>query len=323
MKLFQNTKVLCVSYTDLFPYYNRIIMSKEELLNLERLMNYVAYQYLKKVSWEDVSKTEWSHVVDEFNTIIEKQQRFRKLASPPSLFGDNYFYEHLIIRKLKAAKNSTAIATLSSPNFSKLNVMAVALGFSSYIDFINNSSEVYPFHELKIGIPLAAVNHKLLDHLVGNWYCYNRNLPFKSGKKAAERIWRSSLEIYKSGDEYLVERTGRDNHMYYGKITSYANYIFIIMNSTTFIRQRHFIGRLKDMEDHIKRSGYAINELNFVSTCVSFNEEPIALYEIFHRVAKVKDFEKTAIDLAFDSPLLPKHILVHLKDSEQNRIMQH
>jgi len=298
-------------------------MSKEELLNLERLMNYVAHQYLKKISWEDVSKTEWTYVVQEFNAIIEKQQRSRKINAPASLFGENYFYEHLIIRKLKAAKNSSTLHSLGSPNFSKLNVIAVALGFSSYIDFINNSAEVFPFHELKINVPLAAVNQPLLDHLVGYWYCYNRNLPFKSGKKAAERIWRSSLEIYKSGEEYLVERSGRDNHMYYGKITSYANYIFIIMNSTTFIRQRHFIGRLKDVEDNMKKPGYAINELNFVSTCVSFNEEPIALYEIFHRVAKLKDFDKNSVDLAFDSPLLPKHILLHLKDSEQNRIMQH
>lgn len=298
-------------------------MSKEELLNLERLMNYVAHQYLKKISWEDVSKTEWTYVVQEFNTIIEKQQRARKINAPASLFGENYFYEHLIIRKLKAAKNSNTLHSLGSPNFSKLNVIAVALGFSSYIDFINNSAEVFPFHELKINVPLATVNQPLLDHLVGYWYCYNRNLPFKSGKKAAERIWRSSLEIYKSGEEYLVERSGRDNHMYYGKITSYANYIFIIMNSTTFIRQRHFIGRLKDVEDNMKKPGYAINELNFVSTCVSFNEEPIALYEIFHRVAKLKDFDKNSVDLAFDSPLLPKHILLHLKDSEQNRIMQH
>jgi hypothetical protein len=298
-------------------------MSKEELLNLERLMNYVAHQYLKKISWEDVSKTEWTYVVQEFNTIIEKQQRSRKISTPPSLFGENYFYEHLIIRKLKAAKNSSTLHSLGSPNFSKLNVIAVALGFNSYIDFINNSAEIFPFHELKINVPLAVVNQPLLDHLVGYWYCYNRNLPFKSGKKAAERIWRSSLEIYKSGEEYLVERSGRDNHMYYGKITSYANYIFIIMNSTTFIRQRHFIGRLKDVEDNMKKPGYAINELNFVSTCVSFNEEPIALSEIFHRVAKLKDFDKNSVDLAFDSPLLPKHILLHLKDSEQNRIMQH
>ena len=298
-------------------------MSKEELLHLERLMNYMAHQYLKKLSWEDVSKTEWSFIVTEFNTVIEKQQRQKKISAPPPLFGDNYFYEHLIIRKLKAAKNNTALTSISSPNFSKLNIIAVVLGFDSYIDFINNAAEAFPFHELKIGIPLAATNEALLDHLVGYWYCYNRNLPMKPGKKETEWIWRSSLEIYKSGDEYLVERTGKDNHMYYGKITSYASYIFIIMNSTTFIRQRHFIGRLKDVEDKMKRPGYVINELNFVSTCVSFNEEPIALYEIFHRVAKAKDFEKTSVDLAFDSPLLPEHILLHLKDSELNRITAH
>ncbi|MBO9730652.1 MAG: hypothetical protein J7623_18560 [Chitinophaga sp.] len=298
-------------------------MSKEELLNLERLMNYMAHQYLKKLSWEDVSKTEWSFIVTEFNTAIEKQQRQKKISSPPPFFGDNYFYEHLVIRKLKAAKNNTALASISSPNFSKLNIIAVVLGFDSYIDFINNATELFPFHELKINIPLAATNEALLDHLVGYWYCYNRNLPLKAGKKEPERIWRSSLEIYKSGDEYLVERTGRDNHMYYGKITSYANYIFIIMNSTTFIRQRHFIGRIKDVEDKLKKNGPAINELNFVSTCVSFNEEPIALFEIFHRVTKVKDFQKASVDLAFDSPLLPKHLLPHLKDIELNRITAH
>ncbi|NLU93024.1 hypothetical protein [Chitinophaga sp. Ak27] len=298
-------------------------MSKEELLNLERLMNYIAHQYLKKTSWEDVSKAEWTYTAQELNIQIEKQHRRKKITTPPVLFGDNYLYEHLIIKKLKAAQVKSALTTISSPNFSKLNTLATILGFSSYIDFINNATTQFPFHELKINIPIAGTNRLLLDNLMGYWYCYNRNLPLKPGKKAHERIWRSALEIYKSGDEYLVERSGRDNHMYYGKVTAFANYVFIIMNSTTFIRQRHFIGRLPDVEDNITQAGYQIKEMNFVSTCVGFNEEPIALYEIFHRVPRAKDFQKKSVDLAFDSPLLPKHILLHLKDSEQNRIRQH
>lgn len=298
-------------------------MSREELQNLERLMNYIAHHFLKKRKWEDVSKIEWTHISGEFNGLLKKQQKARKVSIEPVVLGDNYFYEHLVIKKLKPWKSRKSIAAISSPNFTKLNIIVGALGYNNYIDFINNSTESFSFHELKINIPLATVNTALLENLVGYWYCYNRNLPFRSENETEERIWRSALEIYKSGDEYLVERTGKDNHMYYGKITSYANYIFIIMNSTTFIRQRHFIGRLKDIEDKIKTPGYVINELNFISTCVSFNEEPIALYEIFDRVAHVKNFQKVSVDLALNSPLLPKHIMVHLKDRQQNRITEH
>ncbi len=198
-----------------------------------------------------------------------------------------------------------------------------ALGYNSYIDFINNATDNFSFHELKINIPLAESNTRLLDNLVGYWYCYNRNLPEHPEVPQGERVWRSAMEIYKSGGEYLVERTGKDHHLYYGKITSYADYVFIIMNSTTFIRQRHFIGRLKDVNDHIRQPGFRVDQMNFVSTCVSFNEEPIALYEIFDRVQHVRDFEKTSVDLALDSKHLPKHIRTHLKDARLNRITEH
>lgn len=298
-------------------------MSKEELQNLERLLNYITYQFLKKVKWEDVSKIEWSHISAEVNALLEQQQRRKKVSVAAPVFGDNYFYEHLVIKKLKPWKSRKAVASISSPNFSKLNQVSTALGYASYIDFVNNAAEGFSFHELKINIPLAPVNRALLDHLVGYWYCYNRNLPYHNEQQAGERIWRSAMEIYKSGDEYLVERTGKDNHMYYGKITSYAEYIFIIMNSTTFIRQRHFIGRVKDAADKVKRVGFNIDQLNFVSTCVSFNEDPIALYEIFDRVGHVKNFEKKSVDLPVDSPLVPQHILPHLKDAELNRITEH
>lgn len=297
-------------------------MSREELYNLERLMNYIAYHFLKKSKWEDVSKAEWAYISGEFNQLLRKKYSRKDNLDEPQL-GEHYFYEHLIIKKLKLWKAKKPVAGISAPNFSKMNSIAGALGYDSYIDFINNATDNFGFQELKINIPLAAVNTALLDHLVGYWYCYNRNLPLTTDKNTGERVWRSAMEIYKSGTEYLVERTGKDNHMYYGKITSYGDYVFIIMNSTTFIRQRHFIGRLKDVADKLKYKDYSVDQMNFVSTCVSFNEEPIALYEIFDRVKRLRDFEKISVDLPLDSSGLPAHILVHLKDAELNRITEH
>ncbi|RFS25128.1 hypothetical protein DVR12_05650 [Chitinophaga silvatica] len=293
-------------------------MTREEFNNLERLVNYISWHFLKKSSWEHVSKAEWTYAAQELNAIAARKHSKKNILP---LLGDNYLYEHIIIKKLKAG-NKQSLQSISSPNFSKLNQISFLLGYHNYIDFLNSAATNHPFQELKINIPLASPNRQLLDQLVGHWYCYNRNLSSETSKKAEERIMRSSLEIYKSGEEYLVERSGRDNHIYYGKITCFNNFIFIILNSTTFIRQRHFIGKVNDMEDKLHRNGYKIDELNFVSTCVSFNEEPIALYEIFHRI-KPKEFQRQSIDLPFDSPLLPQRILEQLKDSEQNRITQH
>ncbi len=299
-------------------------MTKEELVNLERLMNYISFHFLRKSKWEDVSKTEWAAVAEEFNNILQKKPHHgKRVQTGPVAFGDNYFYEHLVIKKLRPWRTRKPIASLSSPNFSRLNTITEALGYNSYIDFVNNAAENFSFHELKINIPLAASNTRLLDHLVGYWYCYNRNLPDQPEQQDGERVWRSAMEIYKSGGEYLVERTGKDHHMYYGKITSYADYVFIIMNSTTFIRQRHFIARLKDVTDQLRQPSFRVDQMNFVSTCVSFNEEPIALYEIFDRVQHVRDFDKTSVDLALDSKHLPKHIRLQLKDARLNRITEH
>ncbi len=298
-------------------------MTKEELRNLERLMNYMAHQMLRKTKWEDVSKIEWANVSDELNALLKRQQKAKKVITNTPQFGANYFYEHLVLKKLKHWKAKKNIAIISSPNFSKLNQISLALGYTNYIDFINNATEGFSFHELKINVPLAPINEALLDHLIGFWYCYNRNLPYQDKQQSEERIWRSAMEIYKSGDEYLVERTGKDNHMYYGKITSYAEYVFIIMNSTTFIRQRHFIGRLKDVAHNIKQKGFSVDHINFVSTCVSFNEEPIALYEIFDRVPHIRQYEKKSIDLPINSEQVPEHIKLHLKDAVLNRITEH
>ncbi len=296
-------------------------MTKEELGNLERLMNFLSFQFLKKIKWQDVSKTEWLHISAEIKERL--QQKGQKAKEPvQEALGDHYFYEHLIVKKLKPWKNRTPVASIGIPSFSKLNRIAGALGYNSYIEFINSAEDAFHFNELKINVPLAFLNTTLLNNLTGHWYCYNRNAPFHSKKGNEERVRRSSMEIYKAGDEYLVERSGKDNHKYYGKITAYADYIFIIMNSTTYIRQRHFISRIKDVVAKLKYPEYKITQLGFVSTCVSFNEEPIALYEIFERVA-AKDYLPVSVDLSLDNEELPKHIVTRLKDIEKNRIIQH
>jgi small nuclear ribonucleoprotein (snRNP)-like protein len=165
----------------------------------------------------------------------------------------------------------------------------------------------------------------LLDSLVGHWYSYNRNLPDVHTKTKEERIWRSAVEIYKStnGNEYLIERSGGDQHKYYGKVTAFDDYVFIIMNSNTFIRQRHFIARIKDVKEKLKQPNYILDQIHFISTCISFNKEPIALFEIFERVNNIKQFVNASIDYPVNSNEIPKHILVQIKDASKNRIINH
>lgn len=296
-------------------------MTREELANLERLANYMAYSFMKKSNWQDISKLEWQDITEQ---LCRRPQKKKKQESPLSI-GDNYIYEHLVIRKLNAAKNGQLLSTIAVPNYTKLNGIAIALGYEGYIDFINNAHETHPFNELRINIPnkKEKVNTALLDNLIGHWYCYNRNLAYEPSKRKEERIWRSALEIFKEGDEYLVERTGKGEHNYYGKIIAYDDYVFIIMNSTMLTRQRHFIARIKDIGQKLVEKNYKVSRINFVSTCVSFNDEPIALYEIFERVTNLKKLEKQSIDLPIDSPAIPENILSHLKDIERNRMTQH
>ncbi|WP_241775191.1 hypothetical protein [Chryseobacterium sp. ERMR1:04] len=45
-------------------------MKKEDILHLEKLMNFLSLHFLKKRHWEDVSKTEWSYIVSELNDLI-------------------------------------------------------------------------------------------------------------------------------------------------------------------------------------------------------------------------------------------------------------
>lgn len=297
-------------------------MKKEDLLHLEKLMNFLASHFLMKTSWKDVSKSEWTFIVDELNGLLQERDRKQKIKKETDLFGANYLYEHLIINKLKASIGKTDLSELGKPNLGKLSRIVQVLGYDNYIDFINSHNENFSFNDLKIGIPKATVNTKLLDELIGFWYSFNRNLPDNPEKINEERIWRSSVEIYKSesSGEYLIERSGGDNHKYYGKITAYADYVFIIINSNTFIRQRHFISRLKDINEKLKQPHYRLNEMHFISTCISFNQEPIALFEIFQKVDNARNFVNDSISFPIESEELPATVVRYLKDTEGNRI---
>uniref|UniRef100_A0AAU6WPG5 Uncharacterized protein n=2 Tax=Chryseobacterium TaxID=59732 RepID=A0AAU6WPG5_9FLAO len=195
------------------------------------------------------------------------------------------------------------------------------LGYSSYIDFINSNTESFNFNDLRIEMNNVKQNTELLDRLAGCWYSYNRNLPENPLQAKDNRIWRSATEIYKSETtgEYFVERSGGDRHKYFGKVTAYSDYVFIIMNSNTFIRQRHFISRIKDIKEKLKNPEYKLHELHFISTCISFNQEPIALFEIFQKADR-KTFVTDSISFPIDSDEIPKSIVQQLEDTESNRI---
>ncbi|MEC5172884.1 hypothetical protein [Chryseobacterium nepalense] len=295
-------------------------MKKEDLLHLEKLMNFLAMQFLKKSSWEDVSKTEWSYIVAELNDLINTENQGKGIKKQPDLLGSNYLYEHVIINKLKKF-NQDKNAVISKPNLAKLSQIVKVLGYSNYIDFINSNTESFNFNDLRIDMNNVKPNTDLLDKLVGCWYSYNRNLPDNPLQAREERIWRSATEIYKSetSGEYFIERSGGDRHKYFGKVTAYSDYVFIIMNSNTFIRQRHFISRIKDIKEKLKNPEYKLHELHFISTCISFNQEPIALFEIFQKADR-KTFITDSISFPIDSEEIPPTIVKQLEDTEANRI---
>ncbi|GEN75643.1 hypothetical protein [Chryseobacterium hagamense] len=295
-------------------------MTREDLLHLEKLMNFLSMQFLKKNRWEDVSKTEWSYIAAELNDLIIKEWKEKRIKKKPDLLGSNYLYEHLIINKLKkSSQNKNAV--LSKPNLAKLSVIVKVLGYSNYIDFINSNTESFNFNDLRIEMNNVRQNTDLLDRLVGCWYSYNRNLPENPSQIKDNRIWRSATEIYRSETtgEYFIERSGGDRHKYFGKVTAYSDYVFIIMNSNTFIRQRHFISRIKDIKEKLKNPEYKLHELHFISTCISFNQEPIALFEIFQKADR-RTFVTDSISFPIDSDEIPKSILQQLEDTESNRI---
>ncbi|KMQ69777.1 hypothetical protein ACM39_01635 [Chryseobacterium sp. FH2] len=295
-------------------------MKKEDILHLEKLMNFLSLHFLKKNHWGDVSKTEWSYVVAELNDLIINDNSEKNIKKEPGLLGTNYLYEHLIINKLKKYyQNENAV--LGKPNLAKLSIIVKVLGYSNYIDFINSNTESFNFNDLRIDMNNVKQNTFLLDSLVGCWYSYNRNLPENPLQAKDNRIWRSAMEIYKSetSGEYLIERSGGDRHKYFGKVTAYSDYVFIIMNSNTFIRQRHFISRIKDIKEKLKNPEYKLHELHFISTCISFNQEPIALFEIFQKADR-KTFVTDSISFPIDSDEIPKSIIKQLEDTEANRI---
>ncbi|WP_294202916.1 hypothetical protein [uncultured Chryseobacterium sp.] len=295
-------------------------MKKEDVIHLEKLMNFLGMQFLKKHRWEDVSKTEWSYIAAELNDLIIKEYEEKGIKKKADFLGSNYLYEHLVINKLKKY-NQNENAVLSKPNLAKLSMIVKVLGYSSYIDFINSNTESFNFNDLRIEMNNVKQNTELLDRLAGCWYSYNRNLPENPLQAKDNRIWRSATEIYKSETtgEYFIERSGGDHHKYFGKVTAYSDYVFIIMNSNTFIRQRHFISRIKDIKEKLKNPEYKLHELHFISTCISFNQEPIALFEIFQKADR-KTFVTDSISFPIDSDEIPKSIVQQLEDTESNRI---
>lgn len=295
-------------------------MKKEDLQHLENLMNFLAMHFLKKSHWEDVSKKEWSYIVDELNDLISAENQGKGIKKDPDILGSNYLYEHIIINKLKKYSQDKN-AVISKPNLAKLSQIVRVLGYSNYIDFINSNTESFNFNDLRIDMNNVKPNTELLDKLVGCWYSYNRNLPESPLLAKEDRIWRSATEIYKSetSGEYFIERSGGDRHKYFGKVTAYSDYVFIIMNSNTFIRQRHFISRIKDIKEKLKNPEYKLHELHFISTCISFNQEPIALFEIFQKADR-KTFITDSISFPIDSEEIPPSIVKQLEDTEANRI---
>lgn len=295
-------------------------MRKEDILHLEKLMNFLSRQFLKKNSWEDVSKTEWSYICTELNDLIINDHSEKGIKKEPELLGSKYLYEHLVINKLKKYRNNE-YSIISKPNLAKLSLIVKVLGYSGYIDFINSNTESFNFNDLRIDMNNVSSNTALLDHLVGCWYSYNRNLPENPLQEKEDRIWRSAMEIYKSETtgEFFIERSGGDHHKYFGKVTAYSDYIFIIMNSNTFIRQRHFISRIKDSKEKLKNPEYKLHELHFISTCISFNQEPIALFEIFQKADR-KNFISDSISFPINSDEIPESIVKQLEDTETNRI---
>ncbi len=295
-------------------------MRKEDILHLEKLMNFLSMHYLKKNHWKDVSKTEWSYIVAEINDLITNSNSEKGIKKEPEMLGSNYLYEHLIINKLKKYDHNEN-AVITKPNLAKLSLIVKVLGYSSYIEFINSNTEAFNFNDLRIDMDNVKQNTELLDKLVGCWYSYNRNLPESPSQAKEDRIWRSATEIYKSetSGEYFIERSGGDRHKYFGKVTAYSDYVFIIMNSNTFIRQRHFISRIKDIKEKLKNPEYKLHELHFISTCISFNQEPIALFEIFQKADR-KTFISDSFSYPIDSQEIPKSIVQQLEDTESNRI---
>jgi len=296
-------------------------MKKEDLLHLEKLMNFLSLHFLKKNYWEDVTKTEWSYIVAEINDLIVTYHEDNHIKRKADIIGTNYLYEHLIINKLKKYKQNENII-LSKPNLGKLSLIVQVLGYSNYIEFINSHTARFNFNDLKINMDNAKQNTLLLDRLLGYWYSYNRNLPDNPLQTKDNRIWRSAMEIYKSeaSGEYFIERSGGDSHKYFGKVTAYSDYIFIIMNSNTFIRQRHFVSRIKDSKEKLKNPEYKLFELHFISTCISFNQEPIALFEIFQKVSDRKNFLPDSVSFPIDSDEIPVSIVKQLEDTDANRI---
>lgn len=73
------------------------------------------------------------------------------------------------------------------------------------------------------------------------------------------------------------------------------------------------------LKKSLKIRNIKLYELHFKSTCIIFNQEPIALFEIFQKADR-KTFISDSISFPVDSDQIPQSILKHLEDTEANRI---
>jgi hypothetical protein len=79
------------------------------------------------------------------------------------------------------------------------------------------------------------------------------------------------------------------------------------------------ISRIKDIKEKLKNPEYKLHELHFISTCISFNQEPIALFEIFLE-GRQKNLFADSVSFPIDSEEIPASIVKQLEDTEANRI---
>lgn len=146
-------------------------MTATDIDHLEALVSYIAFCCLEKRNWKEVSKAEWQDISEYLNRQLVKLSAGNNRASKIAVtIGENYIYEHLVIRKLNLREKGANLESISNPH-SRLNAICRALGFEGYIEFIQSVNEKYPFNALRINIPNIneKVNEVLLANLEGHW----------------------------------------------------------------------------------------------------------------------------------------------------------
>lgn len=80
------------------------------------------------------------------------------------------------------------------------------------------------------------------------------------------------------------------------------------LNNEEIHSSTSFISRIKDINKKLKNPEYKLHELHFISTCISFNKEPIALSEIFQKADR-KTFITDSVSFHIESEEIPSSIV--------------